>query len=277
MPAEREMSIGTMARETGLTPATINFYVREGILPPPRKLSRTRAAYSERHLRLLRLVRRLQAAGHSLAQVRRAFDFFGTDPDGIARMEGIGSLQPLPPPFGDPSGEPIEHFEPVDRATLLARHALRADVVDVLERWGVLRPREAGYDARDLWVARNVQGLVEAGIPLEALAYQRRLVAPLREAARVAAILFRRDPTAFARRERRFRDLIAPLQAVEHYLYGRLFDEANPGWQEVMVEEAAAPTAAPAPPGRSGSRPRASAGRGSPRRSGGARRPAGRR
>ena len=62
-----EMPIGEVAQQTGLTTATINFYVREGIVPPPRKLNRTRAAYNQQHLRWLRVVKRSTASGIPLA------------------------------------------------------------------------------------------------------------------------------------------------------------------------------------------------------------------
>ncbi len=95
--------------------ATINFFVKEGLLPRPRKLNRTRAAYSERHRRLLRMIKRMRASGYSLSHSRAAFGHFGTDEEGLQRLEGIGYLQPLPPVRNDPDQQPIEQFDPIDR------------------------------------------------------------------------------------------------------------------------------------------------------------------
>src|SRR5262249_39577112 len=91
-----EMPIGELARTIGVTTATINFYVKEGVLPAPRKISRTRAAYTSLHLRILRLIHRMQAQGYTLSQIRRSFERFGLDESGLARLEGIGMLHPVP-------------------------------------------------------------------------------------------------------------------------------------------------------------------------------------
>ena len=45
MTGESGMAVGELSRRTGLSTAAINFYVREGLLPPPVKTSATRAVY----------------------------------------------------------------------------------------------------------------------------------------------------------------------------------------------------------------------------------------
>ena len=60
-----------LAEETGLPVATIKFYLREGLLPPGRSTSATRAEYDETHVRRLRLVHALtDVAGLRLDAVR---------------------------------------------------------------------------------------------------------------------------------------------------------------------------------------------------------------
>ncbi|MBI3072968.1 MAG: MerR family transcriptional regulator [Deltaproteobacteria bacterium] len=50
-----------LSRQTGVSPATINFYIREGLLPVPTlKTSRNMAYYDESFLTRIRLIRRLQ-------------------------------------------------------------------------------------------------------------------------------------------------------------------------------------------------------------------------
>lgn len=52
------MKISELARETGTPPSTIRFYVRQGLLPPPIKMGRTRAYYSEHHRERLDFIRK---------------------------------------------------------------------------------------------------------------------------------------------------------------------------------------------------------------------------
>ena len=68
------MAVGELAGRTGLTPATINFYVRSGLLPRPLKTSRTRAVYAEESVARLGRIKEMQDAGLSLRVIRQILD-----------------------------------------------------------------------------------------------------------------------------------------------------------------------------------------------------------
>ena len=63
------MSVGELSRRTGVTTATINYYVRIGVLPPPRKTSQTRALYPAHFETLIGKIKELQGAGLNLCSV----------------------------------------------------------------------------------------------------------------------------------------------------------------------------------------------------------------
>jgi DNA-binding transcriptional MerR regulator len=227
-----EMSIGDLASSLDVTTATINFYVKEGILPPPRKLNRTRAAYSQRHARLLRLLRRMQASGYALGEIRRTFEFFGTDDEGVSKLEGIGTLQPLPPVWNDPKREQTEHFDPVPLDDFAERIGVDRDLIEQLERDGLLRPRSTGtYDASDAWMARTADGLVRDGVPRDVLTQLGAFVPVARTLVAVIDVLMRRHADAMARRELRMRDLHKPLLDMMVYVIARVHDEELPNWR----------------------------------------------
>src|SRR5262245_44609826 len=110
-----EIWIGELVRQTGVSSATINFYVKEGVLPAPRKISRTRAAYTPQHVRLLRVLRRMQQVGYNLASIKATFRTFGAHEAGIAKLEGIGRLGDLPPVRNDPERRPLARFDPMGK------------------------------------------------------------------------------------------------------------------------------------------------------------------
>ena len=58
--AESAYRIAEVVRRSGVTKETIHFYMREGLLPPPRKTARNAAFYSDEHLHRLRLIRSLR-------------------------------------------------------------------------------------------------------------------------------------------------------------------------------------------------------------------------
>lgn len=77
------MRLAELSARSGLSTATIKYYLRSGLLPPGTVQSSTWATYDDGHLRRLRLVRALtDVAGLSLEEVRRvveAVDASGSD------------------------------------------------------------------------------------------------------------------------------------------------------------------------------------------------------
>ncbi len=69
------MLISELAQQSGLTVATIKFYLREGLLPAGQVTSRTRAIYGQEHLDRLRLIRALlDVGGLPLATARSVIE-----------------------------------------------------------------------------------------------------------------------------------------------------------------------------------------------------------
>lgn len=65
------MRLAELSERSGVSTATIKYYLREGLLQPGRRISATQAEYGEDHLRRLRLVRALiQIGGVSVADAR---------------------------------------------------------------------------------------------------------------------------------------------------------------------------------------------------------------
>ncbi|MFH8338176.1 MerR family transcriptional regulator [Streptomyces sp. AM6-12] len=65
------MRLAELSRRSGVSTATIKYYLREGLLPPGRQVNATTAEYDEGHLRRLRLVRAMMQVGRlPVAKVR---------------------------------------------------------------------------------------------------------------------------------------------------------------------------------------------------------------
>ncbi|MGW6057998.1 MerR family transcriptional regulator [Streptomyces sp. NPDC055189] len=57
------MRLAELSTQSGVSTATIKYYLREGLLPPGHRVTATQAEYDETHLRRLRLVRALIQVG----------------------------------------------------------------------------------------------------------------------------------------------------------------------------------------------------------------------
>ncbi|HEV7624923.1 MAG TPA: MerR family transcriptional regulator, partial [Streptomyces sp.] len=57
------MRLAQLSERSGITTATVKYYLREGLLPPGRRVSATQSEYDESHLRRLRLISALTQVG----------------------------------------------------------------------------------------------------------------------------------------------------------------------------------------------------------------------
>ena len=71
-----ELSIGELARRTGVRTSALRYYETEGVLPTPARAS-GRRRYDERSVRVVQVLRFAQDAGFSLREIRTLFGGFG--------------------------------------------------------------------------------------------------------------------------------------------------------------------------------------------------------
>ncbi len=111
------MRLAELAARSGLSSATIKYYLRSGLLPPGETQSSTWAEYHESHVRRLRLVRALtDVAGMSLEDVRRVVTAVETsDPGHPAR--GAAQWPLSSPPGAEPTPSSLARVD-----ELLSRH-----------------------------------------------------------------------------------------------------------------------------------------------------------
>ena len=72
------MRLAELSERSGISTATVKYYLREGLLPPGRRISATQAEYEESHLRRLGLIRALTE--EDLTRAARRY----LDPDQVA-------------------------------------------------------------------------------------------------------------------------------------------------------------------------------------------------
>jgi DNA-binding transcriptional MerR regulator len=66
------VKIGDLSEETGVSVASIKYYVREGLLPPGERMGRNAVSYDRSHARRLRLIRALREIGGLPVEVIRS-------------------------------------------------------------------------------------------------------------------------------------------------------------------------------------------------------------
>ena len=88
--AAPELTIGDVARETGLRTSAVRYYESVGLLPAPRRVN-GRRRFDRDVVRLLGTVRFAQQAGFTVAEIRTLFHGFGADVPPSARWRKLAS------------------------------------------------------------------------------------------------------------------------------------------------------------------------------------------
>ena len=158
-----EYRLDELARRAGVQSTTVRLYQAKGLLSPPRLEGRT-GWYDDAHLRRLRLISRLQDAGHSLAGIASLLDQWerGRSLDAVIGVEA--ELDEL---LGD--GHAVE----LDPAELLARFPDGGMTPEAMQRAAALGLVESGEDGRvrvpDRRFVEAGSTLAELGIPVDVI------------------------------------------------------------------------------------------------------------
>ncbi|GHE71630.1 transcriptional regulator [Streptomyces longispororuber] len=84
------MRLAELSERSGVSTATIKYYLREGLVPPGRQVNATTAEYDDGHLRRLRLVRALIQVGR--VPVAKAREVLGhVDDESLGRTIRLGA------------------------------------------------------------------------------------------------------------------------------------------------------------------------------------------
>ncbi|WP_367320609.1 MerR family transcriptional regulator [Streptomyces sp. HUAS ZL42] len=98
------MRLAELSERSGVSIATIKYYLREGLLTPGRRINATTAAYDESHLRRLRLVRAMIQVGRiPVATVREVLGH--VDDDSLGRTIRLGAALWALPQVPEPDAE----------------------------------------------------------------------------------------------------------------------------------------------------------------------------
>jgi DNA-binding transcriptional MerR regulator len=163
MAARELLRMREVCARTGLARSTIHHYIREGLLPKPRKSGRNTALYDEDFVRRVQLVKTLQEKMHlPLARIRETLDGMpdaavdGIDPD---KFTGVTSTIA--------ARLRLASEREVSRTDLLAMAGVDAAELDGMARAGLVEPIKRGnatvYDPVDVRIVLALGKIREAG------------------------------------------------------------------------------------------------------------------
>ncbi|HET7589864.1 MAG TPA: MerR family transcriptional regulator [Solirubrobacterales bacterium] len=155
-----KLTIGELARRTGMTIRNIRAHQTRGILPPPEVHGRT-GYYNEDHVARIELTREMQAEGLNLEAIRRVLE----SSEGSSR-EMVDFARAVRAPFED---ETPEIFSAKELAGAWGAGQLDQKLLRRIEEMGVVRKLPSGqFEVISPRLQRAGAALVELGVPPEA-------------------------------------------------------------------------------------------------------------
>ena len=151
-----KMTIGELARRTGMTVRNIRAHQTRGLLPPPEVHGRT-GYYNDEHVARIELTREMQAEGLNLEAIRRVLE----STEGSS-AEIVDFARAVRAPFED---ETPEIFEPGELAEIWGAKELDPKLIRRGEKLGILRELPDGkIEAISPRLQRAGGALVELGV-----------------------------------------------------------------------------------------------------------------
>ena len=223
---EDPVAVGELAKRTGVSTATINYYVNIGLLPRPEKTGQTRALYPASHAQLIEHIKELKGRGLTLKVIKKVLD----SDDPASELGISGESESAEEEFGND-----EPTAPMSRDRLLRESGLTTGLFERLVRAGLLRRshrvkgRNGVYDRHDLAAARACAVLLQAGVGLDVLARHAEFEPVARAEAHFLA-----EHLAVAGSARvaddRSRAIEASFDGLRKYLRRVNVESAYPGW-----------------------------------------------
>jgi DNA-binding transcriptional MerR regulator len=182
-PPDGKMTIGELARRTGMTIRNIRAHQTRGLLPPPEVHGRT-GYYNEEHVARIELTREMQAEGLNLEAIRRVLETAGG-----SSQEMIDFARAVRAPFED---ETPEIFDASELAASWGAGTVNPKWLRHGERLGILRQLPDGkIEVLSPRLHRSGVALVELGVsPAAGLATAEKLQKHAEGVARAFVDLF---------------------------------------------------------------------------------------
>ncbi|MGQ0700248.1 MAG: MerR family transcriptional regulator [Panacagrimonas sp.] len=163
-PAGTSYRVGELSKLSGVSVQTIRFYVTQGLLPAPVKTARNMGWYSDVHVRLLRLVQKLQHERflslktiRTLVQANEGLEFTGDDEERLEQLRARLESSPA---------RPAADTRPAGSADLARLTEREQSVLRSLDRSPERKGGEVDASLLRLWVAiRDSVGAVGSVSP----------------------------------------------------------------------------------------------------------------
>lgn len=170
---KKKIPMRELEKLTNMTRATINFYIKEGLLPLPQKSAKNMAYYDEDFIEKLKFIEKMRNADFTLNQIKKLINFDSSTVNdfGMQILESVNRLLP----YGmDDKSVSIQQIKDLGLNDETINNLSEMRIIITLDKNKTLFP------AYSLTVCRFVKYFIDFGIPITVV---REILAKLKELA----------------------------------------------------------------------------------------------
>ncbi len=156
---KKKIPMRELEKLTHMSRATINFYIKEGILPKPHKSAKNMAYYDDAFIEKLKFIEKMRTADFTLNQIRKLihFDSNTVNSFGLQILESVNTLLP----YGqDEAAVSIRQIEELGFDDATIKELMDLKIILAIDKSNTLFP------SYSLTVCRFIKYYIDLGIPL---------------------------------------------------------------------------------------------------------------
>ncbi len=184
---KKKIPMRELEKLTNMTRATINFYIKEGLLPAPHKSAKNMAYYDEEFIDKLKFIEKMKNSDFTLAQIKKLINFDSNTINnfGLQVLESVNNLLP----YGlDEKPVTMQQINEFGFSNEDINNLIQLRIIVSIDKNNTL------YPAYTMIVCRFVKYFMNFGIPLTVV---KEILSKLRELADIeknAFIKYIRSP-----------------------------------------------------------------------------------
>jgi DNA-binding transcriptional MerR regulator len=156
---QKKIPMRELEKLTNMTRATINFYIKEGLLPLPQKSAKNMAYYDEEFIEKLKFIEKMRNADFTLNQIKRLvnFDTNTVNDFGLQILESVNRLLP----YGiDEKPVTMDQIKEIGFSDETIKNFIEMRIINSIDKNNKLFP------SYSITVCRFIKYFMDFGIPL---------------------------------------------------------------------------------------------------------------
>lgn len=159
IPMRDKIPMRELEKLTNMSRATINFYIKEGILPKPEKSAKNMAYYDEDFIDKLKFIEKMKSSGFTLNQIKKLVQFDSNTVNGYS-LQVLESVNRLLPYDLEETIISLQQIQEIGFDDEIVKELINMKIIISIDK------ENNHFPAYSITICRFVKYFIDFGIPL---------------------------------------------------------------------------------------------------------------